>query len=85
MVEHSGFEPLNSTMRMSRATSCADAQWWFSYQYEEGSSSFQEQEVGERCNDFTCSYLILTTTYPEHIIHIDGVTGSSPVATTTSP
>ena len=26
-----------------------------------------------------------STTYPEHIVHIDGVTGSSPVATTREP
>ena len=30
LVEHSGFEPLTSTMRMSRATNCANAPWWFS-------------------------------------------------------
>ena len=29
-MEHSGFEPLTSTMRMSRATNCANAPWWFS-------------------------------------------------------
>ena len=31
---------------------------------------------------FTSSFSILSTTYPEHIVHIDGVTGSSPVQTT---
>ena len=30
LVEHSGFEPLTSTMRMSRATNCANAPRWFS-------------------------------------------------------
>ena len=29
-MEHSGFEPLTSTMRMSRATNCANAPRWFS-------------------------------------------------------
>ncbi len=29
LVEHRGVEPLTSTMRMSRATNCANAPYWF--------------------------------------------------------
>ena len=38
LVEHRGVEPLTSTMRMSRATNCANAPCW---SYSVGPSSYQ--------------------------------------------